>query len=144
MYKCITVYSIYGYTYSGFSFFRLECIVNYFMIMGNINKFGLPEDYQTWSEKILNYLSDKKWRTSKQIRENIGAKLVNRKHPDFFKFKNVDCEIRRLVRDGYIKKAYAPSFLRTKHRHIKFVYKWTGKEKKYNYSAVGGGEIVKI
>ena len=100
-----------------------------------IEKYGLPKNYKTWHEKIIDYFKEnpKKWRTQKQIREGLNIKWVRPDQPDFYKFYDLNSRIRELLKEGFLIRAYAPEFLKVKARNIKYVYKWTGKEKKPNY-----------
>lgn len=118
-------------------------------------KFGLPENYQTWPERILNYFEKhpNKWRTQKQVRKALGVRYYpgvrsydRVVHPLYSQYTCFNQEIRRLVLHGIIIRANAPDFLKTKARNLKFVYKWTGETKKPNYrqSIVRRGKDFKI
>lgn len=98
-------------------------------------KFGLPENYKTWSEMIIDYFKQhpNKWRTQKQVRDGLGIKWVKKDHPDYYRYYNLNKEITRLVKSGNLIRAESPAFIRTEVRRINFVYKLAKEMKKPDY-----------
>ena len=97
---------------------------NYLSQLGNImkiEKYGLPENYKTWHERIIDYFKEnpKKWRTQKQIREGLNIKWVRPDQPDYYRFYDLNTRLRELLKGGFLIRAYAPEFLKVKARTIK-------------------------
>jgi uncharacterized LabA/DUF88 family protein len=90
---------------------------------------------KTWNEKIIDTMRDGKWKTAKQIR--LALNLDVRKHKDKNLVKCLGCYMIRLVRAGYIERAYAPEAIKKNPLdHVKYVYRWRGKEYKRKLNAI--------
>ena len=80
---------------------------------------------KTWEQNIMEVMSDKKWKSHRQIFKALGLKFQD----DPNKVQVLCSYLLRLLRSGYIMRAHAPDFLKElrKPNRVMYVYKWTGK-----------------
>lgn len=83
------------------------------------------DESRTWEENIIKVMGDNKWKSHQQIFMALGLSFQD----DPNKVQGLCSYLLRLIRSGYIMRAYAPLFLKLKRKpnRVKYVYKWTGK-----------------
>lgn len=82
-------------------------------------------EYKTWKERILFVMSDRKWKTRKQINSGLGLKYGRGGN---YITLAVNSYLLRLIRTGHVERAIVPpEFKSNPLDNRKYVYRWTGK-----------------
>ena len=82
-------------------------------------------DDMTYQQKILFVMQDGKWYLRRQIKSAVGLDHKRDKN----KTRALSDYLLKLVRGGYIERAYAPEVVKVDPLdHINYVYRITGKE----------------
>lgn len=95
-----------------------------------------PDYSKTWKEKIIEVLSDGKWKTCEDIQIALGVNENNIK-------RSIASYLTKLVRGGYVVRGNIPASMK-KRPSMKYVYKITAKPYKRKSRVIRGEVNVKL